>query len=696
MSGELLVEVRCEELPASYIQPALKGLRDGVMGLLKGVPTGEVQLFSTPRRLAVSVKDVAEGRPQQEQVVTGPPLAAAQRDGEWTRAAEGFARGKGLTVEDLSIVEGPRGPVVAARVTSGGERTADLLAEGLDRVLRGLPSKKSMRWGTNDVRFARPLHQLIVVLHGERVPVLAAGLNSSNAVVGHRRSAMAAGPVATAEDYLAALRQRWVLADREERRRLVREGLEQAAVAENVELRLDDVLLEEVVDLVEWPVVVAGRFDEDLLELPDKLLEESMRVHQRTFPTWRGDALSHVVLIVSNNPEGDPELIGEGNRRVLAARFLDAKFFLGEDRKVGLEGHAGKLAEMQWVRGLGTMAEKQARVADLAEDLAPSVGGDPVKARAAGERCKADLCSQMVGEFPKLQGHMGRLYAVADGVDPVVAQAIEDHYLPRHGADALPASGAGTALALADRLDTLAGCFRIGLVPKGSNDPQALRRAAIGVLLLVLERSDDASLGALFDRALSPLSEVKGVPADEAREQLVGFSLGRLRALLQGAGHRTDVVDAVLAVGDDHPQRIRAAVEALSRLAGTEEFSELMLAFKRVLNISRDHEDASFDRAVFVESAEHALADGVDAAAQAVDAAVSALDFDAALAQAVALKPVIDGFFDAVMVNADEPALRKARLGLVRRVADLFLAVADFRRIATDRPSSNAAPLEDK
>jgi glycyl-tRNA synthetase beta chain len=449
-----------------------------------------------------------------------------------------------------------------------------------------------------------------------------------------------------------------------------------------VTLRLDDALVEEVVDLVEWPMVLAGRFGAELLDLPDKLLEESMRVHQRTFPTWQGETLGNVVLIVSNNPDGDPALIAEGNHRVLAARFLDARFFLAEDRKSRLADHGVKLEKMRWVRKLGTMADKQARVAALARDLAPVVGGDPTLAERAGSLCKSDLCSQMVQEFPKLQGHMGRLYAEAEGQDPVVAQAIEDHYLPRHASDALPATGTGSAVALADRLDSLAGCFGIGLVPKGSNDPQALRRAAIGVLSLLLAAPTDASLGALFDQVLVPYD----IPRDkgETRTQLVGFTLGRLRALLQGQGHRTDVVDAVLAVGGEHPQRIRAAVEALSRQAGTDDFAELMVAFKRVLNISKDHDSEAYGRAVFVEPAEHALADAAEGAVAAVAAAVQALDFDAALVQAVGLKPAIDGFFDAVMVNADEPSLRAARLGLVRRVANLFLAVADFRRISTD------------
>lgn len=684
MAAELLVELRCEELPASTIAPALHGLRDGLLDLLEGVPHGDVQLFSTPRRLAVVIAEVAVGRPQKDKVVTGPPMAAAQRDGVWTRAAEGFARGQGLTTADLTVVEGPRGPVVAARVSTGGEQTADLLAAGLDKVLRSLPSRKSMRWGTSDVRFTRPLHQLIVVLHGERVPLVAANLTTSSDVVGHRRSPVGPGPVSTAQDYIAALLERQVMAVRDTRRQVICDGLDAAAAAEGVTLRIDESLLEEVVDLVEWPVVVVGRFDEALLDLPDRLLEESMRVHQRTFPTWDGDTLSNVVLIVSNNPDGDGALIAEGNRRVLAARFLDARFFLGEDRKTPLAVHGEKLARMQWVRKLGTMAEKQARVAALAQALAPRVGGDPQQAALAGALCKADLCSQMVGEFPKLQGHMGRIYATAEGLDPVVCQAIEDHYLPRHAADALPTSGAGVAVALADRLDTLAGCFRIGLVPKGSNDPQALRRAAIGLLLLVLGRADDASLGELFDDAMAPLASVPGVPAAEARDGLVAFVLGRQRALLQAAGHRTDLIDAVLAVGGDRPQRIQSAVEALSRVAGTPEFGELMVAFKRVLNISRDHQDTASDRAFYADPAEHALADGADAAQAAVAEAVAGLDFDAALAQALALKPVIDGFFDAVMVNADDPDLRSARLGLVRRVADLFMGVADFRRIATD------------
>jgi glycyl-tRNA synthetase beta chain len=683
MSSELLIEVRCEELPHAMIGPALSALESGVKALLKGVEHGESRVFSTPRRLAVCVSDVAEGRPLTEQLVTGPPLAAAQRDGVWTKAAEGFARGRGVPVEELEVVEGPRGPVVAATVRQGGDRSADLIAAGLEKLVLGLPFKKAMRWGARRERWGRPIHQVVAVLDGRRLVAEVAGIETSDVVVGHRRSRLAPVPVIDGPSYLAALEQRWVLADRSVRRAtLVTQGDALASV-EGLRVDWDPDLLEEVTDLLEWPMALLARFDEDLLKLPGRLLIESMKVHQRYFPTYDAEgALTNVFVVVSNNPTGDAELIATGNARVLRARFYDARFFFAEDRKRTLQELGADLATMRWVRKLGTMADKQARVASLAVTLSTGLGlSQGEQAGAAGAVCKCDLLSQMVGEFAKLQGHIGHLYALNQGFDPVAAGAIEEHYLPRYAGDDLPASDAGRALAIADRLDTLAGCFGIGLKPKASADPQGLRRAANGILAVLLDAGLRCQLGELIELAAANFE------AKADTSELVEFVLARLRAMLQAEGHATDIVDAVLAAGGQDPVQIAARVRGLTALSRSGEFGPLAEAFKRVLNISKDHTDTVYDRDLFQARVEDDLASAFEAARDEVPRLVDQLQVEAALSRCVQLKPAIDAYFDVdgVMVMAEDPSVRATRLGLVTSIARLFLSVADFRVINSER-----------
>ncbi|MCB9744940.1 MAG: glycine--tRNA ligase subunit beta [Alphaproteobacteria bacterium] len=689
--SDLLIELRSEELPVSMIAPALDALAKGLLELLEGVAHGELRRFSTPRRLCVVVEGVAEGRPEVESLVTGPPLAAAKRNGEWTKAAAGFARGRGVDVEDLIVATDAKGrEVVGARITEGGERTVDLVAAGLEKLVLGLPFRKSMRWADGAARWGRPLHQVVAVYGGARIPASVAGIETSAEVLGHRRAELGPAPVSGAADYLHALRTRYVMADREARRAHVAENVRACAAAEGVEAVLDDALLDEVTDLVEWPVPMVGRFEAELLELPERLLEESMRVHQRYFPSRRDGRLHNVFFIVSNNPHGDPETIAAGNARVIAARFHDAQFFYAEDRKKSLAQHGAGLVKMRWVRGLGTMAQKQDRVAALGARLAEGLGADAAVAREAGALTKADLLSQMVGEFPKLQGHMGRLYAAHEGRPEAVAQAIEEHYLPRYAGDEIAASPAGRALALADRLDTLAGCFGIGLVPKGSADPQGLRRATIGVLATLLGAGSSLGLGALIDAALDGY-EASGEdavtikrPRAEVRAELLDFMLGRLRGALMAEGHSTDIVDAVLAAGGDVPLQLQARVAALTRLSEDGGFKPLMVTFKRVMNITKGHESADYDAAHFSAPAEQALAGAVEAASARVLGLTEALDFEAALAEMATLKAPVDRFFDDVLVMAEDEAIRASRLGLLNSVAALFKGVADFSHISTE------------
>lgn len=676
--AQLIIECLCEELPYGMIEPALQALNKGCRELLRGIEIGASRMYSTPRRLTVVIDDVAPGSVAVEKIVTGPPLAAAKRDGEWTKGASGFARGKGLTVDDLFVVEAKGRQVIAAKVTSGGDKSMDRISAGLAKLVEGLPFKKSMRWGTGAYKWGRPLTQLCAVLGQERIPAVVMGKQTVDTSVGHRRSSKGSFKVCSEAGYLSDLRARWVEPDRAVRMQRIQDNLTEIADASGLQVSWDKRLLEEVTDLVEWPVGLSAQFDEMLLELPGRLLIESMRVHQRYFPTTRDGVLTNTFLVVSNNPTGDAALIADGNRRVLAARFHDASFFLAEDRKTPLAQIGAGLSKMRWVRGLGTMAEKQTRLALLGQELAPLFGAELAEVAQAGALCKADLLSQMVGEFTELQGHMGRLYAQGEGMSPAVALAIEEHYFPRYSGDALPSGSTGAALALADRLDTLMGCFSIGLAPKGSADPQGLRRAAIGVNAILAEKGPaDLSWKALLGLA----SQGRGLePA--LLDKLQDFLKARYRASLIGEGFGTDMVDAVLAGKgiEPGPAQLHARVLALADVSAQGEFGTLMQALRRPLGVAKGHAQAGLDLGNYALQVEETLAQAASALATSVDNSSPA----SLMAQMVALKPSIDAYFDEVMVMCEDPAQQTQRLNLMRYIADIFLTLADFRLITTE------------
>ncbi|MDP6934756.1 MAG: glycine--tRNA ligase subunit beta, partial [Myxococcota bacterium] len=576
------LEVRCEELPARFAEPARKVLADRILGLLGSLSHGEVRTWVTPRRVAIAIADVQTERPVEDKLVTGPPAAAAFRDGEPTPAAIGFARGKGVDVADLQVVDGPRGQVVAARVRTGGEKTIELVAAGLETALLSMTFPKTMRWGSSPRRWARPIHGVVALLDGERIPATVSGLETTNTTVGHRLCPDPV-PVRDAEDWLKAMEEHRVTCDVGLRRRRIVDQLE--AAARQVDAQVPDMpdLVDEVTHLVEWPQVVTCQFDEDLLELPPRLLVESMKVHQRVFPLTRNGELTHHFLAVTNNPFGDPATIAAGNARVLAARFYDARHFYSEDRRHRLEQHGEELEKMRWIRKAGTMADKSQRVADLAANLSSDFDAEATAARRAGELCKCDLATQMVGEFPELQGHVGRLLAIHQGETEAVAMAIEEHYHPRFSRDSLPTTNLGRTLAVADRLDTLCGCFSHGLRPKGSADPLGLRRAANGLLAILLDTQVSGQLDTLLER--SPFG---------ASPELVDFVMARLRAQFMDEAP-TDIVDAVLATGDRDPSALRSRVRAMLELSSASEFGPLKTTFKRVLGLTRDHEGSDYD-----------------------------------------------------------------------------------------------------
>ena len=696
MSAQLFVELLLEELPASMVRPALDSLKTGLLGLLEGIEHGAVRVWATPRRLAVAIDDVAEGRPVVEELLTGPPETSAFKNGEPTGAAKGFARGKGVDVADLEIVDGPKGRVIAARVKTGGERTETIVRDGLDAVVTGISFKKSMEWGRGGLRFARPLHRVNVVFAGDVLVGTAAGLETGNTTLGHRLASDTEFSFTSAEQWLEGLRARAVEPDLDTRKAKVRTICAELAAAQGADDAFDDNLVEEVTHLVECPTPILGRFDEELLSLPHKLLVTSMRAHQRYFPLFEDGKLTNRFVVVSNNPWGDRDLIAEGNARVLRARFYDARFFLAEDAKSGLASFTAELGKMRWIRGLGTVADKQARLAVLSGRIANVIGAEPDVAQSAGSLAKADLTSQMVGEFPELQGHMGRLYALAAGESPEVAAAIEEHYQPAFASDEAPASLEGAAVALADRLDTLVGCFGVGMQPKGG-DPQGLRRAALGVVTILLAHGARVDLEELLALAIDTLrsnAEEQGSPAfdrwlekappnEDLVPELAEFILTRWSASETAEGASGDLVDAVRASGGSDVVVLHGKVAAIKEVAGSAEWLGILSTFKRVLNISRDADVAEPSLSDLTHPAEEALFEAVQGVEGSVTDAVAQLDFERAIERILLLEAPVAAFFKAVMVDSDVPAERAVRLGLLRRIGRVFLQVADFSRIST-------------
>lgn len=707
MSRELFVEIRTEELPPTVVRPALEALASGLEKVLAGLSYGVVRTFATPRRLAVAIADVAPARERVAKRVTGPPAPpVAERDAEgaWKQHPKyaGFAKGKGRDAAELIVVEGPKGDVVGLDVETGGERTIDLVRAGLEGVIRAIPIERPMEWGDGGLSFSRPIRGIAAVYDGVALGGAVHGYALEAASDGHRRAPDTQFTFTDADDWATKLRARWVEPDLDLRKAAIQAELAAAAAELGADPIRDDKLVEEVLHLVEWPKRVIGEFDEAFLQLPPRLLVESMRVHQRTFPVHVGGRLTHRFVVISNAPKGDPRVIASGAARVLRPRFFDATFFFTEDQKQSLAEIGAGLVRMRWIKGLGSMAAKQARIADAGARLAAGVFGgtsaDAAIARRAGALCKADLLSRMVNEFPELQGHVGRLYAAGEGAEAAIA--IEEHYQPRFAGDALAATLPGAALALADRLDTLVGCFGVGQQPKGGSDPQGLRRAALGVWLTLVEHQADVDLGDLFGEAVDAFhaavvaapdgfegwKATRGLGA-EAKDKdalvaaLVEFVLARFEAQAVADGASGDHVQAIL-VGDPRPVTLTAKLAALRAVAATPDFVAILQTFKRVLNISAKAEGNSDDRA-FVVAAESALDAAVTGVSARVEAAVGARDYRAALEAILALKAPVAAFFDDVLVDDPDPVVKARRVGLLHRISGLFRGLADFGRISS-------------
>lgn len=673
--AELLFELGAEELPARFVVPALDDLertfKEKAAAL--GLTHGAIRRFGTPRRLALLVSGLIDKTPDLTEQKQGPGVKAAfDADGKPKIPAIKFAESVGLPVEKLQRVTTPKGEYLTATVEVKGKRTIELLPDVLNTCIRKIAFAKSMRWGDVEQSFGRPLHWVVALLDSEVVPAMFADVKSGRVTRGHRFLAPQAIELKAPKDYEAALERAHVIADLDKRKAMMLEKIGALAKQAGGTVISDDALVDQVVNLIELPCPVLGRFDERHLDLPPEVLIQEMKSHQRYFSLEKGGKLLPLFIAVSNTPVKDEKLSVAGYERVLKARLSDGRFFFDEDRKTKLADRVKRLERRTWFEGLGSVADKVTRIRALAGWLKGAP--DAVVDRAA-TLCKADLETGMVGEFPELQGVMGREYALHDGEPKEVALAIFEHYLPRGATDSLPTQDPGGFIGIADRLDTICGLFSVGKKPTGAKDQYGLRRACLAVINLTLGRGYRYSLKGAIEK-----TAFKGLPHPEVLE----FFKGRLEALWRES-HRPDAVDAVLAAGFDDLVAAHKRLQALSAEVAKPGFGDLAITFKRVANIvekqAKDVKAGPVDPSRLKDDAEKALHGAVAKVRDEVYSSAKADDYAKALSRVVTLKPTVDTFFDKVMVMDKDAGLRENRVRLLMEIGALFGTVADFSRI---------------
>ena len=695
MSEELFIEIGCEEIPARFLEKALADFSKLLKSMLDdlGLPYGEIRTAGTPRRLVVSVGDVPQKQEDKNIEKTGPSKSVAfDQNGSPSNAAIGFAKGMGMSVDDLDIVSTEKGEYVCIKKFIKGDQTLKLLSDKLPDLILSIPWPKSMKWGESSARFVRPVHWIVALFGDQLIPFELFGIKTGNKTYGHRFMSPNSVEVSCFNDFVTALRGSYVLTLIKERRQTIEKELERICTELNTKVTPDKWLLNHVANIVEWPVALTGKFDKKFLDLPREVLVTTMRDHQKYFvlEDENGNLLPGFVTI-SNIMAPDPGVVVKGNERVLAARLEDARFYFEEDLKKPLDQIAKGLEGMLYQADLGTYAEKTDRnirlVKKLVEDLKPE------KAEVALRTCqlaKADLVSGMVGEFPELQGIMGMNYAQRQGENAEVADGIREHYLPKGQKEELPTTDAGALVSLADKLDTIAGCFGVGLLPTGSGDPFALRRAALGIIHILESKNWFIDLTEYIDFALDGVMEKiktknKKAKKDKLTKSIIDFFKGRLANMLKGQKIPAKTVDSVLSVRFYDLLEAKKRAQAVAEFAKSNEFESFVVAFKRAANIiataKDDLDNVKVDTALFDDDAEIKLYKAVTGVKSKVQQQVDTGDHLGALTTISTIRPQVDKFFDDVLVMHEKENIRVNRLALLAWVDTLFANIADFKKL---------------
>lgn len=685
---DLLFEIGTEELPASFQAPALKQLKDKFVNKTKElkVDHGEINCFATPRRLAITVKDIIEKQEDSREELLGPSTKAAfDADGNPTKAAEGFARSKGASVEDLKVVETSKGEYLMLVREVKGQESAALLPTVLKEIIQELSFAKSMKWGSNLNTFARPI-QWILALFGDQVlPIEHDGIISSNTTRGHRFLSNIDFEIKDIAAYEDSLLEHYVVADPQKRRDMVIAEIKQAVSDSQTtagDVAVDENLVDTVNNLVEYPYGVCGSFDEKFLQLPDEVLTTSMREHQKYFTVVDNEGkLVSSFVAVNNTKVNNTDVTRKGHQRVLRARLEDALFFFETDKQQRLEARIDSLNGIVFQAKLGTMAEKSERIVKLTRVLAELINPELVDdACRAATLCKADLMSDMVGEFPSLQGVMGAAYSLYDGEKEDIAIAIREHYMPKRSGAEIPTGDLGAIVGLADRFDTIAGCFGIGQTPTGTADPFGLRRLTLAVLHIIEGKGYTLSLSDIIRKALALYGD-KVDGSSETVEKILDFMKGRFANDSVAKGSDAGAVDAVISVKFDEVLDSNNRIAALQDVRSDESFAVLAGSFKRIRNIIKENADNTVDTLLFEDEAEKELYSLFVEVEKEMSSYVAESDYLSALKVMLKMKAPVDNFFDNVMVMADDEKVKTNRLNLLTALASLILEIADISKM---------------
>ncbi|ENM5813819.1 glycine--tRNA ligase subunit beta [Vibrio mimicus] len=683
MAKEFLIELGTEELPPKQLRTLAEAFAANFAAELAAADIAHegVTWFATPRRLALKVANLAESQPDRVVEKRGPAVNVAfDADGKPTKAAEGWARGNGITVEQAERLVTDKGEWLLFKEQVQGQQTASVVVDMAAKALANLPIAKPMRWGDKETQFIRPVKTLTILFGSELIQGEILGVASARTIRGHRFMGEAEFTIESAEQYPAILEERGkVIADYATRKAMIIEGSQQAAKQLGGIADLEDALVEEVTSLVEWPVVMTAKFEEKFLKVPAEALVYTMKGDQKYFPVYDANKkLLPNFIFVSNIESKEPRHIVEGNEKVVRPRLADAEFFFNTDRKRPLVDRLSLLENAIFQQQLGTIKDKTDRITELAGYIAEQIGADVEKSKRAGLLAKCDLMTSMVFEFTDTQGVMGMHYARHDGEAEEVAVALNEQYMPRFAGDELPSRGVSAAVAMADKLDTIVGIFGIGQAPKGS-DPFALRRASLGVLRILVEYGYQLDLVDLIAKAKSLFGD--RLTNANVEQEVIEFMLGRFPTWYQDAGFSIDIIQAVLARNPTKPADFDQRVKAVSHFRALEEAEALAAANKRVGNILAKYDGElgeEIDLALLQEDAEKALAEAVEIMAEALEPAYATGNYQEALSKLAGLRAPVDAFFDNVMVMADDEALKKNRLTLLNKLRNLFLQIADI------------------
>ncbi len=689
--SDFLLEVGTEEIPARFLEPAKEGLTRLLKDALAAawISAGGFEIYATPRRIAVMIKDVAETQAESVSVKFGPPYNRAfSPEGKPTPAATGFAKSQGVTLEDLKKGTKDGVDFVTVEKKEGGKPTRDVLPELLKDAISRIPFQKRMRWGTETFEFARPI-QWIVALFGESVIEFAlADVKSGSTSLGHRF--LSKGPVTITDpsQYMEKLKEAFIILKEEERLDTIQRGIKKIEEETGGRAVRDDDLVKEIVYITEYPYPLRGSFDERFLALPKEVLVNVMKSHQRYIPLLTADnrLMPYFIFFANTVPVEDKNVI-RGNEKVLRARLADAQFFFDDDRKVKVYDLYDRLSSIVWHVKLGTLKDKTERVKDIAGYLASVLEyKDTRKIERAVRLMKSDLLTHMVGEFPELQGVMGRIYAEAQGEDPETARAIEEHYLPSGGNGALPETPLGALLAIADKMDSLAAFFSVGISPTGNLDPFALRRQALGMMKIIMEKRLHIPLKKVIAKAYESGSNIrKRISAEETEASLLEFIATRFKFSMIEEDHNQEFVESVLPCVSEDIYDGYLRLTALETQESIQDFQRLMVGFKRVYNITKALKEAGEpDRSLFNQPEEEALFNLYEATKDAFFSAVQERRYAEALTALVGFKETIDNFFDKVFVMDKDDAVKNNRLALLTKIRDMFLRFGDFSKIRID------------